>query len=270
MLRSKSILFCTGAYVYHSCWDAWVAYFNDQGYEAIAPPWPGKNDDPNILRRRHPDARLAAVTMPQLVKHYEDIARNLSEKPIVIGHSFGGLIAQILMNKGLASACVAIHAVPPQGVLPYEIDFYRSNTKAFGYFTSLQKTYLISFKTWKFAFANGLEPAAQRSSYEDLAIPESKRILRGGLTNSARVDFKQPHPPLLIVAGSQDQCIPAHLCRRVYQRYTDRSSVISFVEKQRSHLVLGLRTWKENAEFIYQWLQEQKGIHINQGVYSKA
>lgn len=270
MITSNTILFCTGAYVHHSCWDNWVTYFNDRGYKTITPPWPGKNADPATLRARHPDAKLAAVTMPQLVKHYEDIARNLSEPPIVVGHSFGGMIAQILLSKGLASACIAIHAVPPQGVLPLEIDFYRSNTKAFGYFTSLRKTYLMSFKTWQFAFANGLDPATQRSTYDELAIPESKRILRGGLTSAARVDFDKPHPPLLIVAGSQDHCIPAHLCRRVYQRYTDRSSVISYVEKQRSHLVLGLSTWEEDAEFIYQWIQQQQDIQINQGIYSKA
>lgn len=270
MITSNTILFCTGAYVHHSCWDNWVDYFNDRGHETIAPPWPGKNADPATLRARQPDARLAAITMPQLVRHYEDIARDLPEKPIVIGHSFGGLIAQILMDKGLASACVAIHAAPPPGVLPYEIDFFRSNTKAFGYFTSLRKTYLMPFKTWQFAFANGLEPARQRSSYDDLAIPECKRILRGGLTSAARVDFDKPHPPLLFLAGSQDQNIPAHLCRRVYQRYTDRSSVISYVEKERNHLVLGLPTWKEDAEFIYQWLQQQQGIQISQSKYLKV
>ena len=264
MLTSNTILFCTGAYVHHSCWDEWITYFNERGYQAIAPPWPGKNADPGALRARQPDARLASVSMAQLVKHYEDIARSLPEKPVVIGHSFGGLIAQILMNKGLVSACVAIHAAPPQGVLPLEMDFYRSNTRAFGYFTSLRKTYLISFKTWQFAFANGLSPATQRSSYMDLAIPESKRILRGGLSKDAKIDFEKPHSPLLILAGSQDQCIPAHLCHRVYRRYTDRSSVISYVEKQRSHLVLGLPTWEEDAGFIYQWLQE------NQNVYSNA
>jgi len=264
MANSNTILFCTGAYVHHSCWDGWVAYFNDRGYHAIAPPWLGKNGEPGALRARQPDARLAGVSMPQLVRHYEDIARNLPEKPIIIGHSFGGLIAQILMNKGLAAACVAIHAAPPQGVLPFELDFYRANTKAFGYFTSLRKTYLMSFKTWQFAFANGLDPTTQRSTYNDLAIPESKRILRGGLSKAATIDFKKPHPPLLIVAGTQDQCIPAHLCHRVYQRYMDRSSVISYVEKQRSHLVLGLPTWEEDAEFILQWLQE------NQHEYSKA
>ena len=264
MVTSNTILFCTGAYVHNSCWDEWIAYFSDRGYQTIAPPWPGKDADPGVLRSLQPDARLAGIGMPQLVKHYEDIARGLPEKPIIIGHSFGGLIAQILMNKGLAAACVAIHAAPPQGVLPYELNFYKANAKAFGYFSSLKKTYLMPFKTWQFAFANGLDSATQRSTYNALAIPESKRILRGGLSKAAKIDFKKPHAPLLILAGSQDQCIPAHLCRRVYQRYTDRSSVIAYVEKQRSHLVLGLSTWEEDAGFILQWIQE------NQHEYSKA
>lgn len=257
MIASKTILFITGAFVHHSCWNNWVEYFNGQGYRTVNLPWPHKESDPRTLRNRQPDAGLASLSLPELLAYYQKIAADLPEKPIVIGHSYGGLIAQVLLNKGFASACVAIHAVPPQGVIPYEVNFYRSNTKALGFFTSLRKTYLMSYRSWQFVFANGLDPGMQKSSYYELAIPESKRVLQGGLTKAAKIDFKKPHPPLLILGGTQDHCIPSHLCRRVYQHYTHASSVTTFVEKHRNHMVLGLPTWREDAEFVLEWILQQ-------------
>src|SRR5215475_2342871 len=126
MIHSKTILFISGAYVHHSCWDNWIAYFTAQGYRVVCPPWPHKEADPKTLRSRQPDAALAGLTLPKLLGYFQEVAIGLPEKPIVIGHSFGGMIAQILLNKGLADAAVAIHAVPPMGVIPIELDFYRS------------------------------------------------------------------------------------------------------------------------------------------------
>lgn len=254
-IQSRTIVFITGAYVNHSCWDEWRTYFESKGYTTLAPPWPHKDADTITLRSRHPDRELAAVTLPDVIAGYTRIINNLPEMPVVIGHSFGGLIAQIMLNKGLAAACVAIHSVPPQGIIPYELNFLISNIKTLGFFTSVNKTYLMSPEKWKFAFTNGLSAAVQNDSYDKLVIPESKRVARGGLTSAAHVDFKKNHNPLLILAGSKDQCIPASLNRRTYKRYSkNKNSVTDFVEKERNHYVLGLPTWKEDADYILNWI----------------
>lgn len=256
-ITSRTIVFLTGAFVSHACWGEWQLYFESKGYRTLAPPWLKKDADAATLRNRHPDRELAAVTLPDLLSYYRDIIRGLPEQPILIGHSFGGLAAQILLNEGLAAACIAVHSAPPKGVIPYELNFLRSNAKALGFFTAADKTYMISFKSWQFAFANGMNYEAQKESYYKLACPESKRAIRGGLTDAAYVDFGKKHAPLLFLAGTLDQCIPAHLCRRVFTKYTDTDSVTEFVLKERNHMILGLPTWKEDAAYILNWIEQQ-------------
>ena len=109
-------------------------------------------------------------------------------------------MTQIIVNRDLAAAGVAIHPVPPLGVFPYEFSFLKAGWKALGLFSSLKKTYLMSFKDWQYAFVNGMPLKAQQEAYDKYTIPESKTVARGGLTSAAKVDFKKYHPPLLITA----------------------------------------------------------------------
>jgi pimeloyl-ACP methyl ester carboxylesterase len=256
-INSKTIVFITGAFVNHACWNEWIPYFEKKGYTVIVPPWPGKDGDPATLRARHPnDSKLASVTLQDVIDHYVKIVSSLPEKPILIGHSFGGAISQFLMHRGLAAGVVAIHGAPPKGVFPYEWSFLRSGAAALGFFTSLDKTYMMSFKKWQYAFTNGMSLEEQKSTYNAIATPESKRVVRGGLTNAARVDFKKPHVPILFLAGSKDHIIPAHLCKRVFKAYTDKNSVIEYIEQDRNHYILGLPTWRQDADLIADWISK--------------
>ncbi|GAO44698.1 hypothetical protein FPE01S_03_07370 [Flavihumibacter petaseus NBRC 106054] len=247
----------TGAYVSHACWNDWRHFFEGYGYTVITPPWPHKEADAATLRLNHPDRELASLTMQQTIDSYIDVINGLSEKPILMGHSFGGLFAQVLLNRGYGAAAVAIHAVPPQGIFPYEFSFLKSNAATLGFFSSLDEPYLMPFKKWQYVFTNGMPLEVQKNSYYDLVIPESKRAARGGLTSTAHVDFKKEHPPLLLLAGRQDNCIPAHLCKRVYLSYQNKNSVTEYVEQDRNHFVLGQPTWKEDANYILNWIRRQ-------------
>lgn len=256
-VTAKNIVFVTGAFVSHTSWDPWQEYFTKKGYTTVAPPWPFKDAPAAELRKRQPhDTDLATLTLSAVVDHYAGIVKAPPEKPIVIGHSLGGLMTQILVNRDLAAAGVAIHSVPPQGVFPYEFSFLKAGWKALGLFSSAKKTYLMSFKDWQYAFVNQMPLEEQRASYEAYTIPESKTVARGGLTSAARVDFAKPHAPLLLTAGSIDHIIPAHLNRRNFRRYVPNGSVLDYKEfKGRNHYVLGQPTWKEDAGFILTWLQ---------------
>lgn len=255
-ITSKNIVFVTGAFVTNGCWDEWRPYFESKGYSTIAPAWPFKDGTAEELRNRQPnDTDLAALTLHELVEHYAGIVKSYPEKPIAIGHSLGGLITQILVNRNLVAAGAAIHPVPPMGIFPYEFSFLKAGWKALGLFTSLRKTYLMSFKDWQYAFVNGMPLEEQQAAYNKFTIPESKTVARGGLTSAAKVDFKKSHPPLLITAGDKDTIIPAHLNRRNFKKYAKSDSVLEYKEfAGRNHFVLGQSTWKEDADYILEWL----------------
>jgi pimeloyl-ACP methyl ester carboxylesterase len=257
-IQTKNIVFITGAFVSHSCWDDWRIYFEGKGYSTIAPAWPFKNGTAAALRARQPhDTDLAALTLTELIDHYVNIVKSFPQKPIVIGHSLGGMITQIICNRDLAAAAVAIHSVPTLGVFPYEFSFLKAGWKSLGLFTSLKKTYLMSFKDWQYAFVNGMPLNEQKAAYEKLTIPESKTAARGGLTSAAKVDYKKPHPPLLLTSGSEDTITPVHLNLRNFKKYHKNGSVLEYKEfPGRNHFVLGLPTWKEDADYILDWLRK--------------
>ncbi|AXY73212.1 alpha/beta hydrolase [Paraflavitalea soli] len=256
-IKSKTVMFVTGAFVIHRGWDEWQKYFQSKGYNTIAPPWPNKEaETAQELRDRQPnDVALATTTLAEVIDSYAKHAESLPEKPIIIGHSLGGMMTQILVNRGYAVAGVAIHPVPPLGVFPYELGFLRGGFKSLGLFTSVKKTYLMSLKDWQFAFVNGMPLAEQKAAWEANTIPESKTVSRGGLSSMAKLDWKKPHVPLLITSGSEDNIIPAHLNYRNYKAYKQNGSVLDYKEfKGRNHFVLGQSTWKEDADYILDWL----------------
>jgi pimeloyl-ACP methyl ester carboxylesterase len=255
-IQTKNVVFITGAFVTHKGWDNWKAYFESKGYKTLAPAWPFKDADPAELRNRQPnDTALASLTLSELVDHYANIIKKLEDKPIIIGHSLGGLITQILLSRGLGVAGIVFHSVPPQGIIPYEFSFLKSTWRALGLFTSASKTYLMSFDTWQYAFTNGMTLAEQKKAYEENTIPESKTVTKGGLSSAAKVDFDKPRGPLLIIAGSKDNIIPASLNQRNFNAYKNNPSLTEFrLVEGRNHFVLGLPTWKEDADYVLNWI----------------
>jgi pimeloyl-ACP methyl ester carboxylesterase len=262
-INSKTIVLIHGAFVSYETWDDWKAYFESKGYTVIVPAWPHKNASAAQMRSTLPSPEIASLRMNELTDYYANIISKLPEKPILIGHSFGGLLTQILVNRGLAAAGIAIHSVPPQGVLPHELSFIRSTTSALGLFTSTKKVYMMSFKTWQYAFTNGMSLEDQKASYEKYTAPESKMIARDGLTSAAKVDFKKEHAPLLIMAGSKDHIIPATLNFRNFKRYAKNNSITDYKEfENTNHYVVGLPTWKINADYILNWINQNSAAPV--------
>lgn len=255
--QSKTIVFVTGAFVSHLGWRPWQDYFEAKGYTTYAPSWPNKEGTARELRDRKPgDIELAKTTIKDVLGKYAGFIKALPEKPIVIGHSFGGLITQLLVNRDLAAGAAVLHSVPPFGVIPYEFSFLKAGWRSLGVFTNLDKTYMMSFETWQYAFTNGMSLEDQRRSYEENTIPESKRAARGGLSFAAKVDFKKEHAPLLFIAGGKDHIIPATLNKRNFNRYKSSNSVTDFKQfDENNHFVVGLPNYQNTASYIYDWIQ---------------
>lgn len=257
---TQTIVFITGAFVSSRCWDEWKTFFEEYGYACLVPAWPHKDALAQTLRSRQPDAQVASLRLTQLADYYAAIVKKLPEKPILIGHSMGGLLTQLLLQQDLAAAGVAIHSVPPQGVITFKWSFYRSVWGPLGYFTPVAESFLMSFKQWQYAFTNGMPAAEQRAAYRDFAVPESKYLSRDGLTAAAKIDFARPHAPLLFLAGSTDHIIPASLNYSNYRRYQHPGSVTAYRELPgRNHFVLGQPGWREDALCILTWLHQLPG-----------
>jgi alpha-beta hydrolase superfamily lysophospholipase len=192
----------------------------------------------------------------RVLDHFADTIKTLDEKPIIIGHSMGGLVVQLLLQRDLAAAGVAIDSAPPLGVFTTKWSFLKSNWPHITPFVSQNSPIEMTFERFQYTFVNSFPLAEQRAAYKRYVVPESRRIPRNSLT--ARVDFKKSHPPLLLIAGSADNIIPASLIKSNYTKYKRSSSITDFKEfAGRTHFIIGQKNWEEVAEYILEWLNER-------------
>ena len=256
---SNSIVFITGTFIDNNCWDDWILYFESKGYKCIAPAWPYKDASAEELRNRPADDNMASNTVSSLTDHFTSIINALPEKPMLVGHSLGGLIVQLLLQQDLGVAGVAIRAFPPQGVNRFWLSFLKAIWEAMVLFSSSRQTYLMSFSKWKYTLANGLDYEQQKELYYLYVTPESKKIIREAFKCVSEINFNKPHAPLLFTSGSNDKLIPASLNYNNYKKYAIGNSVTEYIEfKAHTHLIFGVSAWKEEADIILHWLQGLK------------
>jgi len=255
--NKKTIMFITGAFVSHSCWEEWIVFFKSKGYKTVAPPWPYKNETSETLRQSHSNSKIANLRLNDLVDYYTEIIEKLPEKPILIGHSYGGLLAQLLIQKDLASVGICMHTIPPAEIVYFNFSFYKTIWNTVSFFNSADKTYLMPFKKWQFYFANEMSFEEQKETYEKLAIPESKLVLRDILSAASKIDFTKKHCPLLFVSGAKDHFIVASIQYSNFKKYNNVHSISCYKEfPESNHLVLKQENWKTVAEFIANWLEK--------------
>jgi alpha-beta hydrolase superfamily lysophospholipase len=251
-MKSKTIVLIHGMYMTPLCWEKWIDTFDAKGFKSIAPPWPAHNGPVQALRQ-HPDPELGNLRLSHVIDFYSEFIRGLDQKPILIGHSMGGLVVQSLLQMDTAVAGVAIDSAPPMGVLSARWSFLKSNWPHINPFAPLSQPVEMTFERFQYTFANTLPLADQQYAFERYVVPESRRVPRESLTT--RIDFRRPHAPLLLVAGSSDNLIPASLNKTNSRRYKDASSITDFKEfSGRAHLIIGQPGWEEVAAYILAWL----------------
>src|ERR1041384_3374887 len=129
-MKSKTIVFIHGMFMTPLCWEQWLSYYQAQGYDCLAPAWPGRNKSVETLRQAYADPQLARLTLRAVIEHLAGVIQNLKVKPILIGHSMGGLIVQLLLQRDLGVAGIAIDSAPPQGVFTTQGSFIKANWPA--------------------------------------------------------------------------------------------------------------------------------------------
>lgn len=253
-MGSNTVVFIHGLYMTPLCWEDWVKRFEVKGYRCIAPAYPGR-EGKSIQDLQTPDAALGNLTLTKIVDHFASQINALDEKPIVIGHSMGALTAQLLLNRDLASVAIAIDSAPPSGVFTTTFSFLKANWGHITPFVNQNSPVFMSFERFQYAFVNDMPLDEQRATFEKYVVPESRRIPRESLFG-AKIDFKKPHAPLLLIAGGNDNIIPPDLNEKNYNKYKGSNSVTDFKEfPGRNHFIIGQKDWEEVADYCLEWLE---------------
>ncbi|MGZ8641243.1 MAG: alpha/beta hydrolase [Actinomycetota bacterium] len=254
-------LFIHGAWVGPACWEPFIGRFEAAGYRCVAPAWPF-DDRPIAELRARPATELAGVGVQEIVDHYEQIARTLPEPPVLIGHSFGGLFVQMLLDRGVGAAGVAIDPAPPRGVLPTPGAF-RASFSVLRTWRGWRKVLTVSFDDFSWGFLHNLREDEQRRVYDAQVIPTPGRTffqVGFAMFNSAtRVNFRNDgRAPLLIIAGEKDRTVPAAMNRANLKKYRHSNAATDLREfPGRSHWLIAEPGWEEVADHAIDWLGQR-------------
>ena len=251
----RPIVLVHGMFMTPLCWELWVARYERAGRPAIAIPWPGRDALPADLRAKHPDPELGELTLTDVVEHLASAIDRLPEKPMLIGHSMGGLIVQLLLQRDLSLAGVAIDPAPPAGVYSAAPSFLKSNWPMVDPFVSMHEPHMMTFDQFAYAFANTLSEGEQYAAYDRYMVPESRGVPRESLGKEGHIDFKAAHPPLLLIAGGSDHIIPPSLNESTFERYHASPSLTEYREyPHRDHLTILEPGWEELADYSLSWM----------------
>jgi non-heme chloroperoxidase len=257
----EPVVFVHGLWLLPSSWDRWVKIFEEAGYAALTPGWP---DDPQTAREAnaHPEV-FAHKTVGQVADHFAEICGALAKKPAIIGHSFGGLVAQILAGRGLSAATVAVDPAPFRGVLPLPISALRSGWPVLNNPANRNRAVPLTFEQFRFGFANAVSEDEAEQLYNEFAVPASGApIFQAAAANlnpwtEAKVDFENPdRGPLLLVSGEKDHTVPWAITNASFKLESRNESVTEIVEiPNRGHSLTIDHGWREVAEKALSFVQ---------------
>jgi pimeloyl-ACP methyl ester carboxylesterase len=247
------IVFMHGLWLLPSSWDRWAAVFEGAGYTALTPGWP---DDPETVAEanEHPEV-FAGKTVGQVADHYAEVIDRLDKKPAVIGHSFGGLLVQIVAGRGLSAATVAIDPAPFRGVLPLPISALKSASPVLHNPANRHRAVPLTYEQFRYGFANAVSEDEAKELYETFAVPAPGAPLFQAATanlnpwTEAKVDSKNPERgPLLIVSGKKDNTVPWAIANASYKKQKRNGAVTEIVEMpDRGHALVVDSGWREVA-----------------------
>ena len=253
-LNKQPVVFVHGLWLLPSSWNRWVEMFEAAGYTALAPGWP--DDPPTVEEANANPGVMAHKTVGQIADHYEEIIRELKIKPAVIGHSFGGLLAQILAGRGLSAVTVAIDPAPFRGVLPLPIAALRSSWPVLHNPANRDRAVPLTFDQFHYAFANMVSEEEAQELYKAFAVPGSGATLFQAATanlnpwTEAKVDVANPQRgPLLIISGDKDHTVPRVMAHSAYEQQKKNPGATEFFEmKGRGHSLTIDSRWRDVAD----------------------
>jgi non-heme chloroperoxidase len=255
------VVFIHGLWLLPSSWERWAAVFEEAGYTALTPGWP---DDPETVEeaKAHPEV-FAHKTVGQVADHYAAVIGQLEKKPAVMGHSFGGLLTQIIAGRGLSAASVAIDPAPFRGVLPLPISSLRSASPVLSNPANWNRAVPLTYDQFRYSFANAVSEDEAKELYETFAVPTPGAPLFQAATanlnpwTEAKVDSKNPERgPLLIISGEKDHVVPWAIANASYKKQKRNEGVTEIVEiPNRGHALTIDNGWREVANTALAFVQ---------------
>jgi non-heme chloroperoxidase len=249
-----SVVFIHGLWLLPSSWDRWATLFEEAGYAALTPSWP---DDPETVAeaRAHPEV-FAKKTVGQVADHITEVIAKLTNRPAVIGHSFGGLLSQIISGRGLSAASVAIDPAPFRGVLPLPISSLRSAMPVLGNPANRNRAVALTLDQFRYGWANTLSEEEARHLHETFHVPAPGAPLFQAATanlnpaTEAKVDSKNPgRGPLLIISGEKDHTVPWAIANASFKKQRRNPGASEIIEiPNRGHALTIDSGWREVAE----------------------
>jgi pimeloyl-ACP methyl ester carboxylesterase len=250
----ERIVFIHGMFQNAKSWSAWQSYFQARGFATSAPSWPYHEGEPAELRR-HPPEGLGGLHLQKVIGQFAELVAALPEKPVLIGHSVGGLIVQELASLSLIKAGVCISSVAPNRMLAFDWGFFK-NSVAITNPIAGDAPFTMTPEGFHGSFANTLSLDASDAAYERTATHDSRNVLRDCMLEDGKVDVDLPHPPLLFIAAEKDHIIPPELNAKNAKAYSDKSSIVGFKEfPNRGHFICGEPNWEEVAAYSREWIE---------------
>jgi pimeloyl-ACP methyl ester carboxylesterase len=249
-----------GAWLSARSWENYSDYFVKRGFAVSAPEWPRKHGDVEELRE---DAEQSAgLGVGEIVDHYEALVRASDEPPVLVGHSYGGLFVELLLDRGVGRAGVAMSPAPPKGILVLPFSTLKAAAPALAHPSKWHGVVTLTPEEFTYAFVNTFSDEDAAAAYARYAVPETGQIFyEGGFANfhlhpPTEVHFKrEDRAPLLIVGASEDHTVPASLARAQYKRYEGSSAKTDYLEFEgRPHLHMVAPDWQEVAAGVDSWL----------------
>ena len=257
----QPVMFVHGLWLLASSWDRWAAVFEEAGYVTLTPGWP---DDPETVASANarPDV-FAGKSVGQVANRLDGIARQLSRKPVIIGHSFGGMLAQLLAGRGRAAATVAIDPAPFRGILPLPLSALRAAWPVLGNPANSSRAVSLTFEQFRFAFANAVSEVEARTLYDNFAVPAPGRpLFQAAFANlnpwsELRVDTSNAERgPLLVMSGEKDNTVPWAIANASFRKQRRNAAVSEIVEMPgRGHALTIDSGWRAVANTALAFVQ---------------
>lgn len=257
---TDTIVLIHGAWLSARSWENFADYFTKRGYDVLAPEWPRKHGDVEELREESEE--LKGLGLTEIVDHYEGVIRKLDQPPVLIGHSYGGLVVELLLDRGYGRAGVAMSPAPPKGILILPFSTLKSAAPALAHPSKWHGVVTLTTEEFTYGFVNTFSPEDAAAAYERYAVPETGQIFyEAGFANfhlhpPTEIHFKKgERAPLLIVGAEKDHTVPASLAKAQYEKYESSPAQTDFIEFEgRPHLAMVAEGWEEIAAAIESWL----------------